>query len=141
MLSALEYCRQHDRFAANNGIELLEASPGHARAQMTVVPERFNSIGSAHGGSIFSLAATTFFMACNASGQTAVGTNMTITCLKMATQGVLTAEATEISRSRRLSHVTVRVTDEGGDLVALFQGTAYIKHSPFPPEVGQTNRE
>jgi hypothetical protein len=27
----------------------------------------------------------------------------------------------------------VRVADSEGDLVALFQGTAYIKDEPFPP--------
>ena len=37
------------------------------------------------------------------------------------------------SRSRRLSVCTVRVTNDAGELVALFQGTAYIKDEPFPP--------
>jgi hypothetical protein len=28
---------------------------------------------------------------------------------------------------------TVRGTNDAGELVALFQGTAYIKDAPFPP--------
>jgi acyl-coenzyme A thioesterase PaaI-like protein len=32
-----------------------------------------------------------------------------------------------------LSVCTVRVTNDAGELVALFQGTAYIKDEPFPP--------
>jgi hypothetical protein len=28
----------------------------------------------------------------------------------------------------------VQVTDDAGELIALFQGTAYIKDEPFPPE-------
>ena len=36
-------------------------------------------------------------------------------------------------RSRRISTCTVRVLDESERLVALFQGTAYIKDEPFPP--------
>lgn len=129
----VEYCRESDHFSARNGIELLEMAPGRARARMTVVEERLNSIGTAHGGSLFSLAATTFFAACNAAGELAVGTNMSITCLKPAEQGVLTAEAAEISRSRKLVHASVRITDESGDLVAIFHGTAFLKGTPYPP--------
>lgn len=133
MSTAIEYCRRRDRFAAANGIELIEMKPGHARAQMAVTGRHLNSVDTAHGGSLFSLAATTFFAACNAAGQTAVGTNMSITCLKPAAAGVLTAEATEIARSRKLVHASVRITDDRGELIAVFQGTAYIKGQPFPP--------
>jgi acyl-CoA thioesterase len=44
----------------------------------------------------------------------------------------LYAEATEVSRSRKISTCTVRVTNDTGELIALFQGTAYIKDEPFP---------
>ena len=134
MTTPIDYCRRHDRFAAANGIELIEMTPGHARTRMTVSERQGNSIGTAHGGALFTLAATAFFAACNAAGELAVGTNMGITCLKPVTAGVLEAEATEIARSRKLAHGTVRITDESGDLVAVFQGTAYIKGEPYPPE-------
>jgi acyl-CoA thioesterase len=133
MTTAIEYCRRRDRFAAANGIELIEMAPGHARARMALTEQHLNSVGTTHGGALFTLAATTFFAACNAAGQTAVGTNMSITCLKPAAAGVLTAEAAETARSRKLAHASVRITDEEGDLVAVFQGTAYIKGQPFPP--------
>jgi acyl-CoA thioesterase len=131
-----EYCRDHDRFAAASGIELIEMGPGRARARMAITEQHLNSIGTAHGGALFTLAATTFFAACNAAGQMAVGTNMNITCLKPVAAGVLTAEATEIARSRKLVHGSVRITDEAGELVAVFQGTAYVKGQPFPPATG-----
>jgi acyl-CoA thioesterase len=54
--------------------------------------------------------------------------------LKPTRSGALHAEAREISRSRKLSVCTVRVTDDAAELVALFQGTAYIKDEPFPSE-------
>ena len=38
-----------------------------------------------------------------------------------------------MSRSRTLSACTVRVTNDTGELVALFQGTAYVKDEPFLP--------
>lgn len=135
MPDPLDYCRENDRFAAANGIELLEMTPGRTIARMTVAQCQQNSIGTAHGGSLFTLAATAFFAACNASGAAAVGTNMSITCIKPArVGGVLQAEAVETARTRRLAHGTVRITDETGDLVATFCGTAFIKGTRYPPE-------
>jgi acyl-CoA thioesterase len=133
MHNIVDYCREHDRFAAANGIELIEVEPGRAQARMTVTERQHNSIGTAHGGVLFSLAATAFFAACNAAGHLAVGTNMSISCLKSTTSGTLLAEAVEVSRSRKLAHATVRITDDAGELVALFQGTAYVKGTPYPP--------
>jgi acyl-CoA thioesterase len=133
MTTPIDYCRRHDQFAAANGIELIEMNPGRATARMIVTERQRNSIGTAHGGALFTLAATAFFAACNAAGDLAVGTNMSITCLKAVSGGALQAEATEIARSRRLVHGSVRVSDESGQLVAVFHGTAYIKGGPYPP--------
>ena len=62
----------------------------------------------------------------------AVSTSLSF--LKATRSGTLSAEAIEVSRSNRLSSCTVRVTNEAADLVALFQGTAYIKDESFPPK-------
>lgn len=133
MTELIDYCREHDHFAAANGIELIEASPGRARARMMVGQRQHNSIGTAHGGALFSLAATTFFAALNAAGRLAVGINMSIQCVKSASNGVLWAEAVEETRSRKLVHGCVRITDATGELIALFHGTAFIKGDTFPP--------
>ena len=127
-----EYCRRYDRFAAANAIELIEIGPGLDGADGD---KRAASQQHRHGPRRRAVhsAATTFFAACNAAGQMAVGTNMSITCLKPVAAGVLTAEATEIARSRKLAHGSARITDEAGELVAVFQGTAYVKGQPFPP--------
>lgn len=123
---------QRDRFAAANGIQVLEVREGYARAQMVIDHHHFNSVGLVHGGALFTLAATTFFAACNARGQLALGINMTISCLAPAESGALYAEATEAARSRKTATCTVRITDDRQQLVALFQGTAYVKGTPFP---------
>lgn len=122
-----------DRFAAANAIELIEARPGYARTRLAVGERHRNCLDLVHGGALFTLSATAFFAAVNSWGQTAVGINMTLSCLQPARGGTLEAEATEVSRSRRLSTCSVRITDEQGQLIALFQGTAYIKHEKFPP--------
>jgi acyl-CoA thioesterase len=127
-----------DRFAAANGIELIEARPGYARTRMAAEDRHRNCVDLVHGGALFTLAATAFFAAVNSWGHTAVGINMTLSCLQPSGGGTLEAEATEVSRGRRLSTCSVRITGGQGQLVALFQGTAYIKNEKFPPgqEVG-----
>ena len=87
-----------------------------------------------HGGAIFTLADFAFGAAVKTGGKVASSINTSLSFLKATRSGTLYAEATEISRSRKLSVCTVRVTNDAGELVALFQGTAYIKDEPFPPE-------
>ena len=132
MSSALEHFR-NDRFAAWNGMELVELRPGYARARMTVGPQHLNSVGVVQGGAMFTLADLAFAGACNAAGKLAVGVTMSISCVQATQSGTLVAEAVEISRSRRISTCTVRVVNDREELVAMFQGTAYIKDAPFPP--------
>jgi acyl-CoA thioesterase len=122
-----------DRFAATSGIELVELRPGYAKARMEVEPRHLNSVGIVQGGAIFTLADFAFAVACNTAGQVTVAVNMNLSCLKATRDGTLVAEATEVSRSRRISTCTVRVVDAEGRPVALFQGTAYVKDEPFPP--------
>lgn len=124
---------QNDQFASGNGMQVVEARPGFARTRMIVEPRHLNSVGTLHGGAMFTLADLAFAAACNAAGQLAVAVTMSMSCLKAISAGTLEAEATEISRSRKLSTCTVRVTDQSGELIALFQGTAYVKGVPFPP--------
>ncbi len=124
---------EHDQFAAENGIQLVELRPGYAKSQMVVTQRHLNSIGTVQGGALFTLADLAFAGASNSAGMLAVGLNMNISCLKAVSTGTLQAEATEVARSQRISTCMVRVTDDAGDLIALFQGTAYVKNSPFPP--------
>lgn len=124
---------RRDRFAADSGVELIEVRAGYALARLAIDPRHHNSLGTVHGGALFTLAATTFFAACNAAGQVAMGINMSISCHRPAVRGTLEAEAEEISRSRKLATCNVCIRDEAGQLVATFQGTAYIKRDPFPP--------
>jgi acyl-CoA thioesterase len=133
MSSLSEYFR-NDRFATCNGMEMVEIRPGYARARMTVGPQHLNSVGVVQGGALFTLADLAFAGACNAAGKLAVGVTMNISCVQATQSGTLTAEAVEIARSRRISTCSVRVVNDRDELVAIFQGTAYIKDAPFPPQ-------
>ena len=124
----------NDRFATANGMRLLEVCPGHAVAEVDIEPERHhNSLGTVHGGVYFTLAALAFSAACNASGQATVGIQTSLSLLHPVVAGRMRAEAREVSRSRKLATVEVRVTDEAGQLVGLLVGTAYVKRTPYPP--------
>jgi acyl-CoA thioesterase len=118
---------ENDQFAAANGMQLVELRPGFAKTCLDIQQRHLNSMGIVQGGAIFTLAAFAFEAVTNSNTQIAVGINTNISFLKATQSGTLYAEATEISRSRRLSVCTVRVTNESGELVAMFQGTAFIK--------------
>jgi acyl-CoA thioesterase len=125
---------ENDIFAATSGMRLVELRPGFAKTSLLIKQRHMNNVGMVHGGAIFTLAAFAFGAAAKTGGKVAVGVNTSLSFLKATRSGTLYAEATEISRSRKLSVCSVRVTDETGELVALFQGTAYIKDEPFPLE-------
>jgi acyl-CoA thioesterase len=116
-----------DRFAAHCGISLVAVSPGLARARMELDARHLNGVGIVQGGAIFTLADFAFAAAANSHGTVAVAVDVSISFVKAVKAGVLTAEAREEAMSARLSTCLVRVTDDAGELVALFKGTAYRK--------------
>lgn len=118
---------EHDHFARHVGIELLEVEPGWARARMAIAPHHFNGANTVHGGAIFTLADFVFAVASNSYGPMAMGINTSVSFVKAAVSGTLYAEAEEQSRNPKLATYTVNVTDDVGDLVALFQGMVYLK--------------
>jgi acyl-CoA thioesterase len=136
MADDFEAIRQHfenDRFAAANGMRLVELRPGFAKTSLAVEERHLNNVGTVQGGAIFTLADFAFGAASKTGGKVAVAISTNLSFLQPTRSGRLYAEATEVSRSRKLSVCSVRVTNDAGELVALFQGTAYIKNEPFPP--------
>lgn len=127
MADMMEFFKR-DRYAALADITLEEVRPGYARARMAASDKHYNGVDVVQGGALFTLADLAFAAACNSHGTVAVAINVSISFLKPARAGVITAEAREISRSARLSSVSVDVRDGSGDLVAHFQGMAYRKN-------------
>jgi acyl-CoA thioesterase len=64
-----------------------------------------------------------------------VAINVSITFIKAARGGVLTAEAVEESVNPKLGSYRISITNEQGELIATFQGLAYRKKDalPLPP--------
>ena len=118
---------ERDEFAKLVGVEVVERWPGRAKVRMKIRPEHLNGLGMVQGGAIFTLADLGFAAACNSHGFDAVAINVSITYLKAAKAGMLYAEAEETSPHGKLGTCTIRVTDDAGDVVALFQGLSYRK--------------
>jgi acyl-CoA thioesterase len=121
---------ERDQFARENAIRLVEVRPGFARTEMTVEPRHLNAAGILQGGALFTLADLAFAAVSNSHGVLAVACQADVTWFKAVRSGKLTATGEEISRTRKLSTCLIRVTDESGELVALFKGVAYIKGTP-----------
>lgn len=125
-----QFFSKHDLFARHAGIELLEVGPGTAKARMVVQPFHFNGANTVHGGAIFTLADFAFAAASNSHGTLSMGINTNTSFVKAVTAGTLLAEATEQSLNRRLASYSVHVTNDSGDIVAIFQGMVYRKDVP-----------
>ncbi|WP_321417760.1 PaaI family thioesterase [uncultured Methanomethylovorans sp.] len=117
----------NDHFSTYCHIELLDVSPGYAKARMLISNEHLNGFGTVHGGAIFTLADFVFGSASTAHGRIAVAINCSIAYLKAAKQGYLTAEAKEIYIGYKLATYIVTITNEENEPIATFQGTAYRK--------------
>jgi len=131
MQTIKDFFSEHDLFAKHAGIELLEVGSGTAKASMLIQSHHFNGARTVHGGAIFTLADFAFAVASNSHGSLAMGINTSISFVKAATGGVLYAEAREQASNKKLASYQVNVTDDAGEIVALFQGMVYRKNSPI----------
>ncbi len=105
------------------GIVLEEIRPGYARMTMTVRKDMTNGHQIGHGGMIFTLADACFAYACNAYNQIAVAAGCDITFPSPAKLGDrLTAVAEERHLKGRNGVYDVTVTNQDGEVVALFRG-------------------
>jgi|SRR5574343_1209064 acyl-CoA thioesterase len=105
------------------GIELLLCSPGRAEMRMPVKALHLNGHGICHGGFIFTLADSTFAFACNSYNKNAVAAGCSIEFLKPAHAGdVLTCVGVEQTLSGRHGVYDMRVSNQRGEVVALFRG-------------------
>lgn len=112
-------------FLAHLGIELLDWGPGWSRARMTPGPHLRNLVGTVHGGAITSLADAAFEVACNGYGRVCVALDLTAH-FAAAGDGVLLADAEEVTRSRRTASYSITITaEESGTVVAHVLAVAY----------------
>jgi acyl-CoA thioesterase len=116
---------REDRASRWLGMRLDEVGAGYARLSMRVSEQMVNGHRVCHGGLIFALADSSFGYACNTHNQRALASSCSIDFLAPAQLGdELSAEARETARAGRSAVYDVRVTNQTGELIALFRGKA-----------------
>jgi acyl-CoA thioesterase len=116
------------------GMTLLECRPGYARMSMPVRELHLNGHKICHGGFIFTLADSTFAFACNSHNKIAVAAGCSIEFLKPGQLGdVLTCEGIEQTLAGRHGIYDMKVSNQQGDIIALFRGkSAQIQGTVLP---------
>ncbi len=117
----------HDEFARQNGIEIVEIAEGYARTQVRIEPRHLNAGGYVQGGVLFTLADLAFAAAANSHGTLTVTSTANITFVKGVTGGLISAQVQELVNSHHLPFCEVRITDDMGNLLAIFTASGYRK--------------
>jgi acyl-CoA thioesterase len=108
------------------GMRLDAIAPGRARMSMTVRTDMLNGFKVCHGGFIAMLADSAFAFACNSYNELTMAAGFATDIVAPAHQSdVLTADAVELMRGGRTGVYDVRVTNQRGELVAVFRGRSY----------------
>lgn len=114
------------------GITVLVDRPGAAEARLEVRRTMVNGHDICHGGYIFTLADTAFAFACNTYNRVTVAAGASIEFVRPGGLGdTLTATAIEAHRGGRTGIYDVNVTNQDGELIAIFRGRSYATRQPF----------
>ena len=90
---------------------------------MVVRADMLNGKAIAHGGMIFALADTAFAYACNSRNVNTVAQSATVVFVAPGREGDrLVAEAQEESQIGRSGVYAVKVRNQNGEIIAVFQG-------------------
>jgi len=124
----------NEPFAQKLGIKLVDLSLGYSKVEMTYRSDKIDNIYKrAHGGAIYSLIDEAFETACQTHGTIAVALNVNVSYTASPEPGArLTAEAKEITRTKKIAHYNISVTDDKGNLIASAKTIAYRTGKPIP---------
>ncbi len=122
----------YDTAVREMGIEVSVSGPGMATTTIDVKAQMVNGHGICHGGFIFTLADSAFAYACNTYDRVTVAASAGIEFVRPVRLGDrLTAEARETHRGGRTGLYDVEVTNEAGEVVAIFRGRSYATRQPI----------
>ncbi len=131
---AVAYFSDNDAFGKLLGIQITDAGPGYATAEFELEKKHCNCFGTAHAGVLFTLAECAFGAAANAHGKLSVAVSCSISFTKPGLLGRLTAICRETSKGPRISSYVVEISNADNEVIATYQGLAYHRRQPFPPE-------
>jgi acyl-CoA thioesterase len=127
----LEIMLAKDRFTAWMGLQIDEVGLGYCRLHYVVTDTMLNGFDIAHGGVLFSASDSALAFACNSRGILSVALEADISFTRPARAGDrLTVEAKEDHSGNRTGVYDIRTTNQRGEVVSLFRGTAYRTGKP-----------
>jgi len=108
------------------GMRIDAIGPGRARMCMRVRADMLNGFKVCHGGFVVTLADSAFAFACNSYNELTVAAGFSADLVAPAHEGdLLTADAVEVMRRGRTGVYDVQVTNQRGELVAVFRGRSH----------------
>lgn len=116
------------------GMRLMELEDDFSAVEMIHEPARMDNLfGRMHGGAIFALIDEAFETVCQTDGTVTVALNVNVSYVASPEPGArLRAEARQVSRTKKTATYDIRVSDEGGQLIATCQALAYRTGKPLP---------
>jgi acyl-CoA thioesterase len=121
-----------DPLADRLGITLEQVRPGYARAVMPVGPDLLNAVGTAHGGATMALLDVVHAAVSNSHGTVALAQDVHTEFLAAGRPGDrLTAEGTEVHRSRRTAVYRIEARADDGRLVATALARVFRTERPW----------
>lgn len=127
MILTMKEFLKNDRFAAMAGVELLEVDRGYAKARMLLTPDHMNAVGVCQGGALFTLADLAFAAVANNGVPPTFSVSSNMVFIRSVRSGYVYAEAREVVNHHRLPFIEVSVTDEAGEVLAVYTATGYRK--------------
>ncbi len=122
--------------AATRGLDMqiVYVAEGTATLSMLIRPDMLNGHKTCHGGYLFTLADSAFAFACNSRNHVTVAAGCSIEFLSPGREGdVITATATEQSLTGRTGIYDARLTNQHGQLIALFRGKSHKLNTEVVP--------
>ena len=124
---------KRDRFTEWMGLQIDEFKTGYCKLHFRVTDDMLNGFGSIHGGVLFAASDSAFAFACNSHGTITVALDVSISFTRPANSGdLLKVEAVEVFLGNKIGIYDIRTTNEKGELVSLFKGTAYRTDKEIP---------
>ena len=121
-----------DRASAWVGMDINHVDEGTATLTLTIRDDHCNGHGIGHGGVTFMLADSAFAFACNSRNVATVAQHNTISFLAPVRLGdTLTATAVETTLKGRSGITDVTVTNQSGEIIALFRGASRAIGGPL----------
>ncbi len=130
-MATIEDFLRNDRFAVENGCEIVLVERDKVIVRMVVAERHLNAGGVVQGGAIFTLADWAFAALANSCGCLTVSVSSNITFVRAVGGGTLYAHASLVQPHHRISLIEVRVVDDSDNLIAFMTTSGYNTQKPL----------